>query len=111
LLAFRTLLDLLPVLAFAGAAYGALVFLDPEQVTRLIAVAIINASLLTRAILVIARLVFAPHVESLRVLSIPDETANYAYLWIKRFAYLSIYGFLQLMSRYCLVCQRPPMPF
>ena len=96
LLVFRTLLDLVPVLAFAGAAFGALVFLDPEQVTRLIAVAIINASLLTRAILVIARLVFAPHVETLRILSIADETANYVYVWIRRFSYLSIYGFFAI---------------
>ena len=93
LLVFRTLLDLVPVIAFAGAAYGALVFLDPERVTRLIAVAIINASLLTRTILVIARLILTPHVETLRILPIADETANYAYVWIRRFSYLSIYGF------------------
>ena len=93
LLVFRTLLDLVPVIVFAAAAYGALVFLDPERVTRLIAVAIINASLLTRTILVIARLILAPHVETLRILPIADETANYAYVWIRRFSYLSIYGF------------------
>lgn len=96
LLVFRTLLDLVPVLAFAAAAYGALVLLDPEQVTRLIAVAIINASLLTRAVLVIARLIFAPYVETLRILTIADETANYAYVWIRRFTYLSIYGFFAI---------------
>ncbi len=96
LLVFRTLLDLVPVLAFAAAAYGALVFLDPEKITRLIAVAIINASLLTRAILVVARLVFAPHVETLRILSIADETANYVYVWIRRLTYLSIYGFFAI---------------
>jgi hypothetical protein len=96
LLVFRTLLDLMSVLAFAAAAYGALVILDPERVTRLIAVAIINANLLTRAVLVIARLVFAPHLETLRILSIADETANYAFVWIRRSTYLSIFGFFAI---------------
>ncbi len=96
LLIMRTLLDLVPVLAFAGAAYGALALLDPERTTRLIAVAVINAGLLTRAVLVVARLVLAPQVETLRVLSIEDETANYTFIWIRRFTYLSIYGFFAI---------------
>ena len=96
LLVVRTLLDLVPVLAFAGAAYGALALLDPERVTRLIAVAVINASLLSRAVLVVARLVLAPRVGTLRILSIEDETANYAFIWVRRFTYLSIYGFFAI---------------
>ncbi len=96
LLVVRTLLDLVPVLAFAGAAYGALALLDPERITRLVAVAVINASLLSRAVLVVARLILAPRVETLRVLSIEDETANYAFIWVRRFTYLSVYGFFAI---------------
>ncbi len=96
LLLIRTLLDLVPVLAFAGAAYGALALLDPERITRLIAVAVINASLLSWAVLVAARLLLAPRVETLRVLSIEDETANYAFIWVRRFTYLSVYGFFAI---------------
>ena len=95
-LALRTLLDLVPVFAFAAVAYGVLIFLDPGNITRSFAVAIINASLLTRIILVVARLIFAPRVETLRILSIADETANYAYVWIRRLTYLSIYGFFTI---------------
>lgn len=96
LLLLRTLLDLVPVLAFAGAAYGALALLDPDRMTRVIAVAIINSSFLSLATLVIARLVLAPKVAALRILSIDDETANYAFIWIRRLTYLSILGFFAI---------------
>ena len=96
LLVLRTFLDLVPVIAFAGATYGVLAVLDPETITRLITVAIINAGLITKAILVVARLVFAPRVETLRILAIGDETANYAFVWVRRFSYLTIYGFFAI---------------
>jgi small conductance mechanosensitive channel len=93
LLVARTALDLAPILAFAAVAYAVLPFTDPGAVTRAVALALVNAILLARVALAVARMVLAPQVASLRVVPLSDETAHYAYIWVRRLAKTAIYGY------------------
>ncbi len=89
----RTVVDIIPIAAFGVAAYIVLSLVDPDQVTRLIAIALINASVVARSIMAAARMLFAPRVSNLRVLDLSDETANYFVIWTRRFANLFVYGY------------------
>lgn len=89
----RTLLDILPIVAFGGAAYIVLALIDPAESTRLIAIALVNASVISRAIMAAARMFFAPKVSNLRVLTLSDESATYFVIWTRRFTNLVVYGF------------------
>ena len=97
LLAARTVLDLAPIAVFAAAAYGGLtLFGSNDPAGRLATVTLINASVLARAVIAVARMLLAPRITELRLFPIGDETANYLFLWIKRIANLTIYGFFVL---------------
>ncbi len=96
LLVGNTLLDLIPIVAFAAAAYGVLPLLAPQPGTQLAALALINSNVLVRLVLAVARLFLAPESPSLRFISLNDETVHYAYIWIKRIVRLGIYGYFVL---------------
>lgn len=89
----RTVVDIIPIAAFGGAAYIVLSLLDPGQVTRLVAIALINASVIARSVMAAARMLFAPRASNLRVLTLSDETANYFVIWTRRFTNLVVYGY------------------
>jgi small conductance mechanosensitive channel len=89
----RTVIDIVPIAAFAAAAYVLLPLLEPTELTRLVAISLINASVVARAIMAAARMFFVPRVTNLRVVSIGDESANYIVLWIRRFTSLGVYGY------------------
>jgi len=89
----RTVLDLAAILAFALAAYGLLSLLDPDPLARLVAIALINASVLSRAVLAVARMALAPGAARLRLARMSDEGANYWYLWARRLTHVSIWGY------------------
>ncbi|MFB3149702.1 MAG: hypothetical protein ACE10M_03940, partial [Alphaproteobacteria bacterium] len=59
-LGLRTLLDFIPLAVFAAVTYGALSLVAPGKTIGLIVLALVNASVLARAVLVLARLVLAP---------------------------------------------------
>ena len=88
----RMLLELVPIAAFAITAEFALSILDAREITVSAARAIVAANVTVRGILVIARMVLAPRVEQLRLLALDSESANYAYIWIRRFANVGLYG-------------------
>ena len=92
-LLLRTFLDILPIAAFAAAAYGVLPLTEPHPVTRLIVLAVVNANVLARVVKALARMLFTPKVSGLRLLPIGDETANYLFLWVRRLSAVSIYGY------------------
>jgi small conductance mechanosensitive channel len=92
------IIDLLPILVFAFAAYTTLTLVDPRQETRLVAVALINASILSRLVLAVAAFLFAPESPSLRLWRFGDETAQYAQHWVKRLSLIAIYGFFGLQA-------------
>jgi len=96
LLVANTLLDLIPIVAFAAAAYGILPLLDPRPGTQLVALALINSNVLVRLVLAAARLLLAPDTPSLRFISLDDETVHYAYIWIRRIVRFGIYGYFVL---------------
>jgi small-conductance mechanosensitive channel len=94
LLLVRTVLDLLPIGAFALAAYLVLPLTEPRPATGLVALAIVNANVIAKTILAAARMLFAPRVENLRLFPIGDETAGYLYIWVRRFAAIGVYGYV-----------------
>lgn len=96
LMAGSTLLELIPVAAFAAAAYGLLPLLDPRPGTQLAALTLVNANVLVRVILAFARLVLMPETPSLRLLPIDSETVEYVYIWVRRVARIWVYGYFIL---------------
>ncbi len=93
LMAARTVLDLLPVIVFATTAYLLLSVIEPVDEARLIALSLVNAIVIARIILSVARMCFAPNAGGLRIPNISDENANYLMLWARRFTNIGCYGF------------------
>jgi len=91
-----TLVELVPIAAFAIAAYGILPLLDPREGTQLVALTLINAFVLVRIILALARLVLVPGNASLRLLPLDNESVQYLYIWVRRIAGLGVYGYFIL---------------
>ena len=89
----RTALDLAPVGAFAVAAYTTMALADPRPGTRVVALIIVNANLLVRAVTVVARMILRPRYSSIRLLRLADETASYLFFWVRRLAVVSVYGY------------------
>jgi len=89
----RTLIDIVPIAAFLGAAYLVLPLLHPDEITRLVAISLVNANVIARAIMAAARMFFVPRATNLRVLQIDDESANYLVLWIRRLTHVTVYGY------------------
>ncbi len=93
-LVLRLLLDLVPIAAFAATTYGILTLADTTRTTDLVALAFINANVLDRAVRLVGRLVLVPQNRGQRLLPLEDETAHYLYLWLRRFSFIGIYGFM-----------------
>ncbi len=89
----RTALDLVPIAAFAAASYGLLLATEPRPVTRLVALAIINANVIVRIVMAAARTLLMPDAAALRIVRVSDETANYVTIWVRRLAGIGIYGY------------------
>ncbi|HUN51170.1 MAG TPA: hypothetical protein VMU42_08630, partial [Candidatus Sulfotelmatobacter sp.] len=94
----RSLLDLAPTLAFAAVAYGALVGTAPHEPARLAALAIINAALIAKLVLTVARFLISPYAPALRLVPLLDETAAYLDIWLHRLVLIAVYGFLALQA-------------
>ena len=90
------LLDLLPLAAFAAVAYGLLPLFEPNAPVRILALALINASVVARGITILAYVVLSPASDARRVLPIASETAAYVFVWIRRFAAVTVYGYFGL---------------
>lgn len=90
------LLDLLPVAAFAAASYGSLPFLDPTPSVRLIAIALINAIVISQVLVLLVRFVLHPYDPALRIPRLSDDTAAYLDVWLRRFIWLGIIGYVAL---------------
>lgn len=91
-------LDALPVAAFAAAGYGSLPFLDPAPSARVIAIALVNAVVFSQAMVLLVRLVLQPHDSALRVPRLSDGTAAYLYVWLRRFIWLAVLGYVALAA-------------
>jgi len=92
------LVDLLPIGAFGVAAYLTLGLMDPHHLTRVVALAWINASIIVRLVQAVGRVALAPAAPGLRLPPISDESAHYGHIWITRLAFTSIYGYIALQA-------------
>jgi small conductance mechanosensitive channel len=101
-LIWRFLLDLAPIIGLAVTAYGVLTLVDPREETRLVAIALINASVFSRLVIALADSLLAPDSSGLRLWSISDESARYLFRWTKRLGQVSIYGFFGLQAGFLL---------
>ncbi|MDQ2694858.1 MAG: mechanosensitive ion channel, partial [Pseudomonadota bacterium] len=91
-------LDLFPIAVFAVAAYVTLSATGPQENTRLVALAWVNAAIIVRIVLAAGRLVFAPAMANLRLLPVTDATALYADRWIRRLTFTAVYGYFALQA-------------
>jgi small conductance mechanosensitive channel len=85
-------LDLLPIAAFAAAAYVTLGLVDPREKTRLVVLAWINAFILVRLIVAISGSLLASGSPNLRLWPVTDETAHYIGIWVSRLSRVAAYG-------------------
>ncbi|MEA2780009.1 MAG: moderate conductance mechanosensitive channel [Rhodospirillaceae bacterium] len=93
LLLLRILFDLLAIGAFGAAAYVVLPFTNPSNLARIITLAVVNATVILRAILAVARAILAPPGARLQFLAMSDETASYWYVWLRRLIGVTICGY------------------
>ena len=89
----RTFIDVVPIAAFAAAAYLIMPMLEPSERTRLVAIALVNANVLARAVMAAAGMFFVPRATNLRIVRLGDEAANYVVVWIRRFTNVGVYGY------------------
>ena len=93
LLVARTFIDIVPIVAFALGGYLILPVLNPDAITRLVAISLLNSLIIARIIMASARVGLAPRAANLRVLRLDDQTANYLFLWVRRFTNVTVYGY------------------
>jgi moderate conductance mechanosensitive channel len=92
----RLIVDLLPVLAFALAAYFVLALIQPEGIARTVVRNLIGAAVVGEAAVALIRRVFSPDVPELRALAISDAAAHYGAQWGGRVIRTAIYGYALL---------------
>ena len=83
----------MPALAFAGAGYGLITVLDPNEVVRLVALAAINAHVIAVLLKAAANQGLAPLTPNLRMATISDRTAIYCVIWWRRLVNIAVYGY------------------
>ncbi len=93
LLVVHTILDIVPYAAFAAASYAVLPLTRSDPRVYVVAFTVINANLVARGILAFSRAILVPSTPTLRILPIDGETANYLYIWVRRFVYFGVVGY------------------
>lgn len=86
-------LDLVPIAAFAGAAYAVLSLVQPTLRGQLVAIALINAFAIVRGLLALARIALVPASPSFKVFPVADDAGSYLYSWTRRFVALFVFGY------------------
>ena len=90
----RAAVELLEIGVFAIFAYIVMSLLRFGENSQLLMLAIINITLLTRAVTMFAQLLFSPGFSQLRLIPASDESANYWFLWIRRLSIVGVYGYV-----------------
>ncbi|MBL6929690.1 MAG: mechanosensitive ion channel [Rhodospirillales bacterium] len=98
----RTVLDVLPVVAFAVAAYVMLPLISPSAKTQVMVVTFLQAYLLARALFILMRMLLVPTVPTLRVFPLSGETANYLFIWSRRLISVWVFGYFLAEAAYFL---------
>ena len=89
----RTVLELIPIAAFMGAAFAAVALVSADAKAHLVTLAAVNAYLAFRVVMVAARLILVPAAPGLRFVPVGNETANYLVIWARRFAVVAVAGY------------------
>jgi small conductance mechanosensitive channel len=91
---FNLVITTLPIVAFAAVAYVVLpITLPASSASRTSVALLVEAAVIARLILAVARSMLLPSADSIGFLSAGEETRNYLYIWIKRFTCWSVFGF------------------
>jgi small-conductance mechanosensitive channel len=91
----RLILDMLPVICFA--AVGNLLLatqIGEETVPRLIILAVVNAYVLCRIILLVTAAIISPRDDQPSLFLLRDESASYIDIWMKRLVVVTVFGIL-----------------
>lgn len=88
----RAVVRLIPIAAFAGAAYGMLTVLAINGNARVAGLMVVTAYVAVRAVMILIRAVAAPRTASLRLIPVDDETAEYLVIWARRLTGLGMFG-------------------
>ncbi|AWJ88344.1 mechanosensitive ion channel protein [Azospirillum baldaniorum] len=102
LLLGRALLELAPIAAFIVVAYAILSVSEPGPRVRLVALAVINATVILQILLVAARILISPFAPSLRMVRVGDANAQRLYRWVRRLAAVGVYGYFLAEGAYVL---------
>ncbi|AWK87761.1 mechanosensitive ion channel domain-containing protein [Azospirillum thermophilum] len=102
LLLGRALLELAPLAAFVVVGYGVLSVSEPPPRVRLVALAVINATVITQLLLILVRMTIAPDAPNLRLIHTSDAGAWRAYIWARRMAAAAVYGYFIAEAAYVL---------
>lgn len=91
---FNLVISALPIVAFAAVAHVVLpITLPAYSASRTSVALLVEAAVIARLILAVARSVLLPSADSIGLLSAGEETRNYLYIWIKRFTCWGVFGF------------------
>ena len=88
----RAILLAVPVAAFAAASYATLLVLSRGTTAPIAILVILQAYVIGRLVMVVARLVLAPTSPNLRLVPVDDETAHYLYIWARRLTVVILTG-------------------
>jgi small-conductance mechanosensitive channel len=90
----RLSLEALPIVVFAvvghivaGSGIGG------NRLIRLVLLAAVDAYVLCRAVLIIARMILSPSLPRLRLVHLTNQGAAYAMRWLKRITVVSVFGY------------------
>ncbi len=102
LLLGRALLELAPIAAFIVVGYAILSVSEPGPRVRLVALAVINATVILQILLVAARILISPFAPALRLVRMGDANALRLYRWVRRLAAVGVYGYFLAEGAYVL---------
>jgi moderate conductance mechanosensitive channel len=94
----RALVDLLPMLAFAGASYGTALFVQPTALVKTVGLNFVNAYLVARVLMAGARLLLSPAAPTLRALPLRDAVARDLFVWVRRFVGIGVVGYFVIAA-------------
>ena len=94
MLLLAILLAAIPFCAFLIAADLAAEYLQPKLSTRRVLIVLIHAWVYARLIIVTSwALLLAPRASGWSLVPVSEETANYLFIWVRRFTQVAFYGF------------------
>jgi moderate conductance mechanosensitive channel len=94
----RALVDLLPMLAFAGVSYGTALLVQPAALVKTVGLNFVNAYLIARVLMAGTRLLLSPAAPTLRALPLQDAVARDLFVWVRRFVGIGVGGYFVIAA-------------